>query len=116
MRSILVVDDEAEIRRAISEGLGESGWRVAEAESADEALELLVSGQLFDTVITDVRMPGNADGVDLARVAVRFGIEVIVISGYTGLDRNPVIAEGLGTFLPKPFTFGQLMRVLAKTA
>jgi CheY-like chemotaxis protein len=118
MRHILVVDDEAELRRAIGEALEQDGWLVTEAESGDEALGLLKAGERFDTLVTDVRMPGVTDGLDLARFVCRShkNMTVIVMSGYTGWGDNPVIAEQLGSFLAKPFIFTQLRRLVGSAA
>jgi DNA-binding NtrC family response regulator len=114
MRNILVVDDEVGLRGALGDALEEDGWQVTQAESGDEALELLQTTGRFDALLTDVRMPGKADGLDLARYARCWcsQMNVVVMSGYTGWAGDTVAAEGLGSFIAKPFVFAQLKRLL----
>ena len=54
---ILLVEDDAMVRRALAEWLGIAGWVVREAEDAASALALL-GEEAFDLVLSDVRMPG----------------------------------------------------------
>jgi CheY-like chemotaxis protein len=54
---ILVVDDEGAIRYSISKTLQRVGYQVSAAASGEEALDML-GNQLFDVVLTDIRMPG----------------------------------------------------------
>jgi CheY-like chemotaxis protein len=65
--TILVVEDEVLIRMNISQYLRECGYRVIEAVSADEALEVLQSAHEVNIVLTDVQMPGSTDGFGLAK-------------------------------------------------
>jgi CheY-like chemotaxis protein len=114
MRHILLVDDDAALRRQLVDALDEDGWHVTQASSGDEALQLLTDGERYDTLLTDVRMPGDTDGLDLARHVRREheDMVVIVMSGFTGWANNQVLAENLGSFLAKPFVFAQLKRLL----
>ena len=68
--NIVVVEDNAEVRAMVAAQVRSLGYRVVEAESGDAALALLEAGsQEFDLVITDVVMPGEVDGLALARIA-----------------------------------------------
>lgn len=83
---VLVVEDEVLVRMMIAEELRVSGFDVAEAASADEALRLARSGELFDAVFSDVRMPGAMDGADLA-AQLRSelpGLVVVLTSAHLG--------------------------------
>ncbi len=81
--TILVVDDDAEVREIVAEYLMDSGHRVLQAEGGLEALRVLDRASDIDLVITDVRMPGMS-GIDLADRITRGGPgpKVILISGY----------------------------------
>lgn len=57
MASILVVDDELSVRRALRKILERGGMTVTEAGSAQEAIELMERGERFDGVVSDVLMP-----------------------------------------------------------
>jgi CheY-like chemotaxis protein len=66
--TILIVDDEALIRVALSDFLQECGFKILEAASAAEAVETIKLGIIkIDLVFSDVRMPGEMDGIGLAK-------------------------------------------------
>jgi DNA-binding NtrC family response regulator len=95
--------------------LGERGFEVAQAESGEQALQLLEQFA-FDVVVTDLRMPG-IDGTKVIEAALeRYpGIVGIVITGYgTVKDAVDAIKRGAADFVAKPFQFDELMHVLQK--
>ncbi|HLH49754.1 MAG TPA: response regulator [Roseiarcus sp.] len=120
--TILFVEDEVLTRMDMAEFLRQSGYRVSEAASAAEAVDALSSKLAVDLVITDVRMPGDMDGLALAEwiKANRPGVEVIVTSG-DALAKD-VADQSLQfvAFLPKPYTGRALLdlviQALAKRA
>lgn len=65
--TVLVVEDEALVRMPIAEYLRDCGYHVLEAEDAGEAIDLVDGDDRVDVVFTDVHMPGDMDGFDLAR-------------------------------------------------
>ena len=101
--TILVAEDEAEIRALARDVLESRGYQVIEAAGAGEALLAAERhGGTIHLLLTDVIMPGKG-GVELAEAlrARRPGLRVVFMSGYS--DR-PVPAEALGVaFLHKPF-------------
>lgn len=114
MADILIVDDQAEIRRVMCQALEGAGHTVAEAEDGGKALERLRTGR-FDLVITDMHMP-DVDGLELTRV-LRLRPAAPKIIGITGDDKvNLDVAEMLGAkaTLSKPFTPAQLIVLVAK--
>src|SRR5579859_1678195 len=104
-KTVLIVDDESELRRVVRVGLSERGYNVLEAASAEAAQRLLRDRGEIDIVISDVRMPGGADGTDLAIWLYRFLPDTILIltSGY--FERAEATPGPLvyGHRLPKPF-------------
>jgi two-component system, response regulator PdtaR len=64
---ILIVDDEALVRLSAVGMLEDAGFRMIEAGSGDEALELLTADSDVQLLFTDVNMPGTIDGLALAR-------------------------------------------------
>jgi CheY-like chemotaxis protein len=106
----LLVDDEELVRASTSYMLAELGYRVIEAASGEEAMQLMNSVESFDLLITDHLMPGIT-GTDLARAVrtSRPGTAVLLVSGYAELD-------GLDPSLPrltKPFRKSELAASLA---
>ena len=71
--TILVVEDNAGLRRIVVRQLSEAGYRVLEAPDADAAMTIIDSSEPIHLLLTDVVMPGAMDGRDLARVAVARG-------------------------------------------
>jgi two-component system nitrogen regulation response regulator NtrX len=102
--AILVVDDEANIRRMLGAVLATEGFKVTEAAGGAEALAA-VQRRRPDAVLMDLAMPGGPDGMEtLARLAQEApGLPVIMMSGRAGLQ-DAVRATKLGAFhfLEKP--------------
>jgi two-component system, cell cycle sensor histidine kinase and response regulator CckA len=115
-RTILVVDDVGVVRKAAFRLLSEAGYRVFEAGSATEALEVLAtSRQPIDLVLVDVVMP-DVGGVALARRICEEwpAVRMIFMSAYPA---EILVREGLDhpnvSFLAKPFTRSELMEKVA---
>jgi DNA-binding NtrC family response regulator len=112
-KHLLIVDDEAALREAIAERLGDHGFIVEQAASGEEALERL-AGFAFDVLITDLRLPG-IDGRQVLDAAIeRYpDLVAIVITGFgTVKDAVDAIKQGASDFVTKPFQFDALMHVL----
>ena len=99
---VLVVEDEVLIRMLVAETLRQDGCDVMEAASADEALALLGAADAPDVIVTDIRMPGRASGLDLAERARRQNprIKVVIASAYHPECCRPGAADA---FLTKPY-------------
>lgn len=84
---VLVVEDEVLIRLATADDLRDEGFRVVEAANADEAVLYLQTNPV-DALVTDVRMPGTMDGLDLAARVRREmpWIAVFIVSGHVADD------------------------------
>lgn len=114
--TIIVVEDEASLRRLVDRVLRVAGYSVSCFGSADEVLAFLESGgQIVDLLVTDVVLPGGIQGDELARrvVAALPGTPVLYMSGYT---RNAIVHAGRldegVNFLEKPFTPEALSRAV----
>jgi CheY-like chemotaxis protein len=79
----LVVDDEPLIRMDTADIIADAGYHVIEASTADEAYEFLKQHSSLKLLFTDIQMPGDMDGLDLAKyVGEQWPhISVIVASG-----------------------------------
>ena len=110
---LLLVEDEAPLREAVAERLGDHGFEVVQAGTGEEAVERLAEFA-FDIVITDMRLPG-IDGTKVIETAVGRYPEIIaiVVTGYgTVRDAVDVIKRGAADFVTKPFQFDELMHAL----
>jgi CheY-like chemotaxis protein len=63
-----VVEDEVLVRIKVADELRAQGYAVIEATNASEAISVLQSSMRIDLVLTDIRMPGDLDGLGLARM------------------------------------------------
>lgn len=113
--SILIVDDEKNIRLALSMSLEKLEIPVAAAASGEEALEKLAPGG-YELMLLDLRMPGM-DGMEvLRRVSQQWPeLKVIIITAYGSIDLA-VEAMKLGAvdFLQKPFDAAQVREVVRR--
>lgn len=111
-RTILVVEDDRDVRELALAVLDASGYRVLEAGSGDEAYRLLVSHPdiSIDLLFTDVVMPGQLDGIDLANAArsLRPGLRILYATGFANLVRQNRDRELQGPVLHKPYRPGEL--------
>ena len=93
LETILVVEDDAELRAYVSELLRDLNYRVVPASSAQAALTILLQEEpRIDLLLTDVVMPG-INGRELGRRAqqIRPGIKILYMTGYS---RNAVVHQG----------------------
>jgi two-component system cell cycle sensor histidine kinase/response regulator CckA len=114
-RTILVVEDEADVRTVVKRQLESLGHRVLIAEAATEALLLLQGPGAPDILLTDVVLKSGINGIDLAQAArdLRPGLPVIFMSGYTAVPEAQERIHATGApFLSKPFTTPQLERAV----
>lgn len=106
--SVLVVEDEGLVRELIVETLREAGCAVTEAATADEAVRALKATAAPDILVTDVKLPGLMNGIDLA-ASVRSALprmKVIVTSGHAPPQDAARVADA---FLAKPFALKELL-------
>lgn len=109
---VLVVDDDAAVRMLVSEMLQELGFDSVEAVDGTTALRVLRSSLRIDLLITDVGLPGDMNGRDVADAAreIRPGLKVLFITGGSGSEATKTgrLAEGM-SILKKPFRMEELL-------
>jgi DNA-binding NtrC family response regulator len=109
--SVLVVDDEAAVRRFATRVLEREGYRVVEASDGAEALDLLKDGQpSIDVVVSDIVMP-RLNGVELLQAlsATHPHLPVILMSGYATAALSELGIAAPCSILPKPFPAERLL-------
>ena len=108
--TILVADDEKEIRELLRLYLENSGYKVIEAEDGQQALEVLRSKKI-DLCLLDIMMP-KRDGLDVLAALRRSGCRtpVLLLTAKTQVeDRIRGLDTGADDYLPKPFDMGELI-------
>jgi CheY-like chemotaxis protein len=100
----LVVDDEPLIRMNMSDIVSDQGFHVLEARTADEAFRFLQKHNSLKLVFTDIQMPGEMDGLELAhRIAQKWpDICIIVASGAVQPPAEELPASA--RFIAKPIS------------
>jgi PAS domain S-box-containing protein len=114
-RTVLVVEDEPDVRESICELLEEAGYRVILAEDAQTARRILASDEPISALFADVVLPGGVSGMKLAREVrrLRQDMPVLLTSGYA---RDVLLRHGTGAnefeILAKPYVPRDLLRRL----
>ena len=116
--NILLVEDSDEVSCITVEYLQELGHQVVAVAEAEKALTRL-KNELFDAVMTDIRLPGMS-GIELARSLAKSNpnLPVVIASGYGALNLEFLLGEKLRTvlMLPKPYDLPDLERTLNEAA
>ncbi len=117
VETILVAEDNADVRSYACGVLSAQGYTVLEAEHGEAALGLAAGHEgTIQLLVADVVMPGVSGCVVAERMMEsRPGLKVLYISGYTDdvLDAHGVLGTGV-MFLPKPFHALQLLRTVGQ--
>ncbi|HVJ53725.1 MAG TPA: response regulator [Aliidongia sp.] len=104
--SVLIVDDNTELRRVAVKVLTNLGYRVSEAEDGASALALMDGGTRFDLLFTDIGLPHDMNGFELAERARRRlpAIKLLFATGYGNVgDRKGIGPADAGSLLRKPY-------------
>jgi signal transduction histidine kinase/ActR/RegA family two-component response regulator len=119
-QTVLLAEDQPEIREMIGVELEECGFAVARAPDAGVALALLDGGLRPDAIVTDFAMPGGLDGLDLVEAARRRlpRLAVVLVTGHVGdaaAERLEAVERG-GPFalVRKPVAAETLLECLAR--
>jgi two-component system KDP operon response regulator KdpE len=108
-RTILLIDDEPQIRRVLRASLMAQRANVLDVQSGEEALELL-RGQTVDLVLLDLNMPGMGGLKACSAIRAAWDIPIIVVSVRdSDADKVEALDAGADDYLSKPFSFDELM-------
>ncbi|MGO7632907.1 response regulator [Rhizobium leguminosarum] len=109
---ILVVDDDVRIQRMLAQYLGEEGFDV-DVASGSSQMRARMAGAKFDAVLLDLVLPGDCDGLQLAReIRASSDVPIIMLSGRDDvMDRVVGLEVGADDYIGKPF---HLREVLAR--
>ncbi len=121
MSSVLVVDDEPDVRLVTRVILEAAGYDVWEAESGEAALDVLGGEHLPDVLLLDVRMPGIDGWEVLRRVRGAPGLlcdlpVVIFTADIASAEQAPVALADREFFLSKPFDPDDLVELVGRAA
>jgi len=116
---VLVVDDEADLRKSVRLTLTKAGYEVIEAEDGEKAIEAVRSGDnplMLDTIIMDLVMP-KVNGVEaIAYIRSQFrGVPILVLTGHPNIDNmKELYKQGIVDYLVKPIVPDKLVAAVEK--
>ena len=113
--TVLIVDDESDVRYFLEVVLSSHGYKILSAPDAEKALEMLAQpSDEVHLLFSDVGLPG-IDGFELSRRARQIlpGLKIILCSGYTDASLKTKMAEqGIDGFMSKPYEMSQMLQVI----
>jgi CheY-like chemotaxis protein len=115
--TVLLVEDEFLISEAVCDALTAGGFTVHHADTADAALRYLENGHDIDVLFTDINLPGQIDGAELASRArqMRPELPVVYASGqHTSSDMGPLVPRSV--FVSKPYNLSDICTLLHRLA
>jgi two-component system, OmpR family, KDP operon response regulator KdpE len=107
--TVLVVDDEPQIRRVLRATLSSNGYEVIEAKSGQEAIEMVVT-ERPELILLDVNMPGMSGLEACSKIRMSFGGPIIMVT-VRNAERDKIAAldAGADDYVVKPFAIGELL-------
>ena len=108
---VLLVEDHALLRRMLEQVLTDAGLRVTVAETADQAMTIFEGGLRPDLLLSDIRMPGQLSGLDLARWTRQRhpSLAILLQTGFADLDTGEL------RVLRKPFAPDMLLAAVRES-
>jgi len=109
--AVLVVDDNRLSRQNIAGFLARNGYSVTEASTGEDAIEVIRNIDNFDIIITDLRMPGSVNGLDVLQyqAGISPGRCSILVTAF-GSDQIREQVRALGAlYMDKPIRLNQLL-------
>ena len=102
--SILVVEDEDDVRELVATSLRHRGFSVLSVPNAEVALQILMEQVKFDLLFTDIVMPGLIDGFELADRAKRLqpDLKILYATGFAHVSRRSIDTLH-GKLIQKPY-------------
>src|SRR5437868_592931 len=113
--TILIVEDEAKMRRLLELNLGDDGFKTLSAEDAETGLKLLQDGSV-DLVLTDLKLPGM-NGLDFLQAVKRFhaAIPIVVMTAFGTVETAvEAMKAGASDYVLKPFSLDEIRLVVQK--
>ena len=115
MSAILIVEDEARMRRLLELDLGEAGYQTFSAADAEKGLELLRREQI-DLVLTDLKLPGSS-GLEFLQAAkhLNAALPIVVMTAYGSVETAvEAMKAGASDYVLKPFALAEMRLVVQK--
>ena len=115
MPTILIIEDEAKMRRLLELNLGEDGFKTVSAADAEAGLQLLAS-ETIDLVLTDLKLPGMS-GLELLQIVKQqnAALPVVVMTAFGSVETAvDAMKAGASDYVLKPFSLAEMRMVVRK--
>lgn len=113
---VLYVEDNANVREALTDALDAQGYKIIAANDGSEALRLMVDAGEIDLLLADIVLPGVINGIELAEAVQKSqpGAGILLITGYSSEElAKRGIAEENFKVLRKPVRLNELIQSIA---
>ena len=116
---VLIVDDEADVRKVARRTLEKAGYQVLEAEDGEKAIEVINTGEnrmMLDTIICDIRMPkiNGVEAINYLRQQYP-RVPIVVLTGFPDVEMaTSFLRQGVVDYLVKPVEGEKLRAAVAK--
>jgi CheY-like chemotaxis protein len=110
-KNVLVVDDDASVRKSLSKVLTGTGYNVFEARNVSEAIELFAAGQIH-LVLLDIGLPVESGWDVFERITSQAPVLPIIIITGTANQHDTAIAAGVGALMEKPLDVPRLLKAI----
>jgi DNA-binding NtrC family response regulator len=114
-KTILCVDDEADILELFRDEFMDCGYKVLEASNGVDAFSLF-QGNEIDCIVSDIRMPGG-DGVELVKKVKGEGSEIpiFLVTGFSDYTSEELTGLGVNAVIFKPFDLEEVVEMVSNT-
>ena len=114
--TVLLVEDEVLISDTVCDALKEGGFAVHHAETADAAWRYLQSGREIDVLFTDINLPGEIDGAELANRARELRPELPIVYASGRMTSSELGLVPRSVFVSKPYDLSDICTLLHRLA
>jgi len=116
---VLVVDDDAGVRKPIRERLTKAGYEVVEADDGDQAIKKLNEGDnplMVDSILCDIRMPKINGTEAIAYFRAQYpSVPIVVLTGYPDVElANSLMRQGVLDYLVKPVSTDKVLSAIER--
>lgn len=116
VKTVMVVDDEADIRTTVKQVLEKSGYNVIQAVNADDCLKKINAGEKPNLILMDIMMPGTPVREIIPKLS-KFKIAYLSVVRTSEAEREDLMkSKNIVDFIQKPFDINELIKRVKKLA
>lgn len=111
-KTVLIIDDEENIRFILKDTFQDTGFKVLEAEDGLQGLEQLENNHV-DVILSDIKMP-NLDGIEFSKKAkaLKNEVPIFLITAFSDYSEKEILSIGVEAIIFKPFDIMEIVEVV----